>query len=129
MKIQRVILANGSRLISEMLNRALKKNHSLQIIAHVSGLKQAAQVMAKQTVNWVILTAPQHTEEYKLILEKMIKQNPKTRFLEINADGSQVSARWMAAQKEQWYNISLQQLNIILQSSNPADITEKIKSL
>ena len=83
---QRIILANGSRLLREMLNRILIKTENLDPVDR---------------------NLPEWVDTYMV-------DHPQVRFMAVAADGSWVKTKWIESHEEELDNLSLKDLIHIL---------------
>ena len=110
---QRIILANGSRLLHEMLNRILVKTKNLEIVREITDHKKLPSALENSDAEWIILslpaegTWPEWTDTY-------IVEHPDVRFMAVANDGSWVKTKWMESHEEELDNLSLKDLIHIL---------------
>ena len=110
---QRIILANGSRLLHEMLNRILVKTKNLEIVREITDHKKLPTALETSDAEWVIMslpvdgTLPKWTDTY-------IVEHPDVRFMAVANDGSWVKTKWMESHEEELDNLSLKDLIHIL---------------
>ena len=110
---QRIILANGSRLLHEMLNRILVKTKNLEIVREIPDQRKLPTALEKSDAEWVIMSLPvegalpEWTDTYMV-------EHPDVRFMAVAADGSWVKTKWMESHEEELDNLSLKDLINIL---------------
>lgn len=118
MSEQRIILANSSRLLREMLNRILLKTEHLDVVQEVTDHKNLPSAIEQQEAEWVIVSLP--TEEATPDwIDKYMRQHPYVRFLTVSADGSLIKMKWLESHEENLSDLSLPELIHILES-NPS---------
>ena len=87
MSEQRIILANGSRLLREMLNRILLKTENLEVVKEITDRDTLPTAIEEPDAEWVIMSLPvdnklpEWTDNY-------IIDHPHVRFMAVAADGS-----------------------------------------
>jgi len=113
---RRIILANSSRLLREMLNRILRKTDNLDVIQEVSDYRMLPSVIENQEAEWVIVslltddTAPDWIDTY-------MREHPYVRFLTLSADGSSVKMKWLESHEKDLSDLSLPEFLHILESA------------
>jgi DNA-binding NarL/FixJ family response regulator len=113
MSEQRIILANGSRLLREMLNRILLKTENLEVVKEITDRDTLPTAIEEPDAEWVIMSLPvdnklpEWTDNY-------IIDHPHVRFMAVAADGSWVKTKWLESHEEELDNLSLKDLIHIL---------------
>ena len=113
MSEQRIILANNSRLVREMLNRILHKTDNLEVVKEITDHKDLPAEIEKSDAEWVIMSLPSdHTiPEW---VETYIVEHPRMRFMAVANDGSWVKTKWLESHEEELDNLTLRDLVNIL---------------
>lgn len=114
MSDQRIILANGSRLLREMLNRILRKNKHLDVV-QVPDHHNLPSAIEQQEAGWVIVSLPIDNPAPEWI-DTYMRQHPYIRFLTVSADGGLIKMKWLESHEEDLSNLSLPDLIHILES-------------
>lgn len=115
MSEQQIILANGSRLMREMLMRILHKSKTLEVVREVSDPKELPSVIEHTNPEWVILSlsfdngVPAWVDTYMV-------SHPTVRFMALAADGSKIKMKWLEVHEQELNGISLNELIHILES-------------
>jgi DNA-binding NarL/FixJ family response regulator len=110
---QRIILANGSRLLREMLNRILIKTVNLKVVQEITNHENLPTAIEKPNAEWIIMSLPvddnlpEWTDTYMV-------DHPKVRFMAVANDGSWVKMKWLESHEEELDNLSLKDLIHIL---------------
>jgi DNA-binding NarL/FixJ family response regulator len=113
MSEQRIILANGSRLVREMLNRILYKTENLEVVKEVTDNKNIPNAIEKHDAEWVVMSLPaNHT--IPDWVDTYIVDHPRVRFMAVADDGSWVKTKWLESHEEELDNLSLKDLIHIL---------------
>jgi DNA-binding NarL/FixJ family response regulator len=109
----RIILANGSRLLHEMLNRILVKTKNLEIVREITDHKKLPTALENSDAEWVIMSLPVEDSLPEWTDTYMV-EHPDVRFMAVANDGSWVKTKWMESHEEELDNLSLNDLIHIL---------------
>lgn len=110
---QRIILANGSRLVHEMLNRILLKTENLDVVQEVVNHNKLPAEIESADAEWVVLSLPAESDLPEWV-DSYIVEHPDVRLMAIASDGSWVKTKWLECHEEELNNLSLQDLIHIL---------------
>ena len=110
---QRIILANGSRLVHEMLNRILLKTENLEVVQEIANHNKLPAEIEKSDAEWVVLSLPADSSLPEWT-DTYIVEHPSVRFMAIANDGSWVKTKWLEYHEEELDNLSLRDLIHIL---------------
>ena len=110
---QRIILANGSRLLHEMLNRILYKTVNLQVVKEIKDHNKLPTAIEKSDAEWVVMSLPVESTMPEWV-DNYIIEHPHMRFMAVAQDGSWVKTKWMESHEEELDNLSLKDLIHIL---------------
>jgi hypothetical protein len=113
MSEQRIILANGSRLLHEMLNRILLKTGNLRVVQEIKNQERLPNAIEKSDAEWIILSLPADSAIPEWV-DKYIVTHPHVRFMAVAADGSWVRTKGLEEHEEKLDNLSLRDLIHIL---------------
>lgn len=117
---QRIILANGSRLLHEMLNRILVKTENLIVVQEITNRDHLPTAIEKSDAEWVIMSLPADSAIPKWV-DHYISKHPRVRFMAVAADGSWVKTKGSENHEEKLDDLSLRDLIHILGGvMNPA---------
>ena len=116
---QRIILANGSRLLREMLNRILHKAEHLEVVQEVSDHDNLPAALSKEA-EWIIMSLPddQQIPEWT---DTYIQEHPLIRIMAFSSDGSWIKLKWLESREQELSDVSLKDLIHILEG-NPSSI-------
>lgn len=87
MSTKRVILANSSRLLREMLHRVINQAENLEVVQQISILEELAPAIQRFDPEWVILTSPYRAPAPTWI-NAWLLQYPSVRFIVLAPDYS-----------------------------------------
>ena len=116
---QRIILANGSRLLHEMLNRILVKTGNLKVVQEIENNDKLPTAIDKLDAEWIIMSLPVSSALPKWV-DSYIVNHPHMRFMAVANDGSWVKTKWLETHEEELGNLSLKDLIHILGGMEPA---------
>jgi len=122
---QRIILVNGSRLLHELLNRALHKSDHLRVVKEIAGQNELPDADEQYEAEWMVISLPADSQFPKWI-DLYLKEHPSMRVMAFASDGSEVKMRWLEKREESISDPSLQDLIHILESDQRTfQISEK----
>lgn len=118
MSPSRIILANGSRFLHEMLKRALEKTPDLQVVDEVTNLARLPSAISRTDAQWVIMSLPLDGEIPE-VAKSLLIAHPSVRILAMATDGSQVRIKWLESHEEALDDLSLDELFAVLRTQSP----------
>lgn len=113
MTATRIILANSSRLLREMLNRVLLKSENLEVVREITDPRNLPDDLEDDDVHWVIISLPKDSRMPKWI-DTYIVEHPHMRFMAVANDGSWVKTKWIETREEDLEDLTLNQFIDIL---------------
>jgi DNA-binding NarL/FixJ family response regulator len=111
----KVILANDSRLLREMLRRVLGSAPQLAIVAEVDDLHQLEPVLAETDARWIIVSLTPEGE-FPGIVKSLLQTYSTTHVLAIAVDGSTVRVLHMEPNEQQVDVFSVEEILSLLQA-------------
>jgi DNA-binding NarL/FixJ family response regulator len=111
----KVILANDSRLLREMLRRVLGSAPQLAIVAEVDDLHQLEPVLAETDARWIIVSLTPEGE-FPGIVKSLLQTYSTTHVLAIAVDGSTVRVLHMEHNEQQVDVFSVEEILSLLQA-------------
>lgn len=115
MSTKRVILANGSRLLREMLHRVIDKADHLEVVQELPDDEELPSVIARLDPEWVILSVPYNRNTHNWI-HTCMAENPSVRFIFLSPESNTLKLKWQTACEEDLTNLSLKGLIDILET-------------
>ena len=112
---QRIVLANGSRLLRDMLKRILFKSENLEVVREVTDQRELPSVLEHSNPEWVIVSLsfdngiPSWVDNYMAV-------HPSVRFMAVAMDGSKVKMKWLEIHEQELNGLSLSDLIHILEN-------------
>ncbi|HLO15382.1 MAG TPA: hypothetical protein VK206_11165 [Anaerolineales bacterium] len=106
MSTKRVILANGPRLLREMLHRVISKAEHLEVVQEVRNHEELPAAIEKFDPEWVILSQPANNNSSSWIATCMA-QYPSVRFVLLSPDNRSIKMKWQASYEEDLTHLSL----------------------
>jgi len=116
---QRVILANGSRLLRDMLKRILYKSDKLQVVREVNDPRELASIVEHVNPEWVIVSLS-FDSQLPTWVDSFMISHPSVRFMALATDGSKIKVKWLDVHEQELNDISLSDLLEMLESK-PVD--------
>jgi DNA-binding NarL/FixJ family response regulator len=112
---QRIVLANGSRLLRDMLKRVLCKSEHLEVVQEVIDQRELPAVIDHTQPEWVILSLS-YDNGVPAWVDGFIASHPSVRFMALAADGSRIKMKWLEVHEQELSGLSLNDLIRILES-------------
>lgn len=106
MSTKRIILANNSRLLREMLRHVLGKADGLEVVQESPGDEEIPSAIEKFDPEWVILSLPLNGYG-RDCLDTCMARYPAVRFILLSPGNNTVRMRGQAAFEEDLSNLSL----------------------
>ncbi len=114
---QRIILANGSRLLREMLKRVLIKSENLDVVREVIDQKELPSAIEHSNPAWVIVSLA-FDSGIPTWVDSFLAIHPSVRFLAVASDGSKVKIKWLEVHEQELNGLSLGELIHILENKS-----------
>jgi len=115
MSEQRIILANGSRLLRDMLKRILYKSDHFEVVREVTDQKDLPLAIEHTQPEWVILSLS-FDNDVPAWVDGFMASHPSVRFMAVAADGSTVKMKWLEVHEQELNGLSLHDFIHILES-------------
>ncbi len=113
MTTKRVILANSSRLLRELLQRVIDKAGQLEVVQEVPTHEELPFAIERFDPEWVIISLPFRNSIYDSI-DACMAEYPAVRFILLSPDNSSIK-KWQASYAEDLTNVSLKDFIQILE--------------
>ena len=113
---QRIILANDSRLMREMLNRILLKAKHLDVVQQVTDHEDLPAAIQQQDAEWIILSMPADNKIPDWA-DTYLQKHPNVRIMAVSPDGSRVNLKWLDKREQNFPNPTLQELIDLLEGN------------
>jgi DNA-binding NarL/FixJ family response regulator len=114
MSTKRIILADGSRLLREMLHRVLYKTDHLEVVQELTHYEDLGSAIEQFEPEWVIISLPSD-QVIPGWVDMYIANCPSLRFLAVSTDGSKIKMKWLEPHEEELGDLSLKDLIHILE--------------
>jgi DNA-binding NarL/FixJ family response regulator len=112
---QRIVLANGSRLLRDMLKRILYKSEQLEVVREVIDQRELPSVIEHTKPEWVILSLS-YDNGVPAWVDSFMAAHPSVRFLALAADGSSIKVKWLEVHEQELNGLSLNEFIQILEN-------------
>jgi DNA-binding NarL/FixJ family response regulator len=93
MTTKRIILANSSRLVRDMLKKAINKTPGLELVSNIENLADFPEALRQTEIDWAIVLLPPD-EQVPELVAKAINEHQSMRFLLMGVDGSHARMMW-----------------------------------
>jgi DNA-binding NarL/FixJ family response regulator len=110
---QRIILANSSQLVHDMLNRILFNTKNLEVVQEVANHEKLPSEIDKVDAEWIVMSMPVDKEIPEWVRTYII-DHPSTRIMTVANDRNLVKTKWLDNHEEEFVNLSLKDLIQIL---------------
>ena len=114
MYVNRVILANNSRLLSEMFQRVLDKSEHLELVHEVRDKESLPLAIQRLCPEWVILSMPISNSLWKWISTYMQANSP-VRFIFLSEDYHKITMKWQMSSEQDLSDLSLKDFLSLLE--------------
>lgn len=114
MDAKRIILADGSRLLREMLQRVIYKADNLEVVQEVTNYEDLPSAIEQFSPEWVIMSLPSDHVIPDWV-DIYITNHPSVRFLAVATDGSKIKMKWLEPHEKDLSDLSLKDLIHILE--------------
>jgi DNA-binding NarL/FixJ family response regulator len=111
---KRIILADGSRLVREMLHHALDKAEQLQIVDEVPDHEGLPLSIEKSAPAWVIVPLP-YSNSTRDWIDACITNHPAVGFVFLSPHQNQITMKWQTSCEEEYSDLSLKEFIQILE--------------
>jgi len=114
MSTKRVILANGSRLLREMLHRVINKADHLEVVQELLNHEELPSAIARLDPEWVIISLPYDKNVHSWI-NTCMAEYPSVRFIFLSPESNGIKMKWQTSYEEDLTNLSLKDFIQILE--------------
>jgi DNA-binding NarL/FixJ family response regulator len=115
MHTKRIILADGSRLLREMLRRVLYKADNLEVVQELDDYEKLPSAIETFNPEWVIISLPSNHVILDWV-DHYLTTRPSVRFLAVSTDGSKIKMKWLEPHEEDLSDLTLKDLIEILEN-------------
>lgn len=112
---QRIVLANGSRLLRDMLKRIIFKSENLELVREITDQKELLSAIEHTNPEWVIISLS-YDNGIPAWVDSYIADHPFVRFLGVASDGSKIKMKWLEVHEQELNGLSLNDLLRILEN-------------
>src|SRR5688500_17696074 len=119
MSTKRVILANDSRLLREMLHRVLNKSDNLEVVKELPNYEELPSAIEQFDPEWVIISLHYKIDAHSWINTYMADY-PSVRFIFLAPENNSIKMKWQTSYEEDLANLSLKDfINILERDLQP----------
>lgn len=110
----RIILINGSRLLSDLLRTVICKADHLEMVQEVSRYEELPAAIENTEADWVLMSLPFNTD-FPGWVEDHLAKHPSMRFLALFIGIRKVRLRWLGSPEEHLEDPTLDDLIQVLE--------------
>ena len=114
MSTKRVILANGPRLLREMLHRALDKAAQLEVVQEIPDWEALPPALDRFDPEWVIVAQPYANLPHNRI-DSCMEEYPSVGFIFLSPNQNRIKMKWQMSREEEYSDLSLKEFIHILE--------------
>lgn len=114
---QQIVLANGSRLLRDMLKRIIHKSDHLALLDEVTDQNDLPTAIEKSSPEWVILSLS-YNDDIPAWVDGYMADHPSVRFIAMAIDGSKIKMKWLEIHEQELNGLSLNDLLHILENNS-----------
>ena len=111
---KRVILANGSRLLREMLHRAINKADQLEVVQEIPDWEGLSPALERFDPAWVIVAQP-YTHPPHQRIDSCMEEFPSVGFIFLSPSQNYIKMKWQTSREEEYSDLSLKEFIHILE--------------
>lgn len=113
MSTKRVILANNSRLLREMLHQVISKTDNLEVVLVTPNQEELPSAIERFEPEWIITSLPSDFHKNNWV-DACMEKYPAVRFILLAANHDSVKMKWQASFENDLTNVSLKEFIQIL---------------
>ena len=114
--IKRVILADGSRLLREMLHRAIDKANHLEVVQEIPDWGELPSALERLHPEWVIVAESYRNPAHNRI-DSCMESHPSVRFIFLSPHQNTIKMRWQTSSEAEYSDLSLKEFIHILEKN------------
>jgi chemotaxis response regulator CheB len=114
MATKRVILANDSRLLRELLQCVINKADNVEVVQEIPNHAELPSAIERFSPEWVILSLPFSNGVHDW-LDVYMADHPSVRFILLSPDNNSIKMRWQVSYEEDLTNLSVKDFIHILE--------------
>ena len=111
---KRVILANGSQLLRQMLHRAIDKAEHLEVVQEIPSWEDLPASLLRFGPEWVIITQP-YSIQSRMTIDAYMEDFPSVRFIFLSPGQNFIKMKWQTSCEEDYADLSLEEFIHILE--------------
>jgi len=128
MSRKRVILANGPRLLREMLHHVIDKADHLEVVQDLPSHEELPSAIERLDPEWVILSVPYNKKAHGWI-NTCMADYPSVRFIFLSPMSSTIKLKWQTAYEADLTNLSLKGfIDILEQDLHPTQTRRSLET-
>lgn len=118
MKTRKIILANNSRLLQDMLMHIFKKADGLRVVQEQIGLADIHRTIQQTHADWLVISA----EQPNGVVEALEAAHPDVRIITVSPDGSPIQMRGQSGPPKDLDGLTVCELLSILRDEKEVSV-------
>ncbi len=114
MESKRVILAGGSRLLRDLLRRALQKNSGIETVRDLDSYQQLASVVTETGADYVFVIIRPGDELSENLKAELFSSKAELKIVGLWVDGSHLRLEWLAHEQKDFTGSTMDELTHFL---------------
>lgn len=111
--MKNILIADHSRLMREILTKAISTDENIQIIKTVENYEHLSELVKKQDIDWIIITSSVD-EQLPVEVKELLIDHPEIGVLAVSPDGSHICLKWFTVHERDLDGLSLDEVTQIL---------------
>lgn len=118
MASHRILMANDSRFLREILKHAFEKAQGLSVVGEITDPDQLVSSVERTDADWVVVSL-RLDGSMPASIETLLTKHSAVRILGVARDGSQVKMKWIEPREDDLHDPSISDLIGILLTDSP----------
>ena len=110
MESQRAILAGGSRLIRDLLRRAIKQNSGIETVRELDSYQQLPSVVTETDAGYVFVIIQPEDKIPESLKDELFSRKADLKIVGLWVDGSHINLEWLAHEHKNFTGSTLEEL-------------------
>lgn len=111
---KRVLLADGSRLIREMLHHVLDQTDHIKVVEDIPDYAGLPVAIQRCEPEWVIVPLS-YSQQAHPWLDSCMENHPTVRFIFVSPGQNRIKMKWQTSYEEEYSELSLREFIHILE--------------
>jgi DNA-binding NarL/FixJ family response regulator len=125
-KLQRVLLVDGSLFLRDILRRVFEKTPGFSVVGEVNNFYNLPMNIRETHANWVVISLPPGGKLPDHFRTLMLTEFPSIRVMGISTDGSEVRVEWVGFHEKGFRELTFEGLQRIFNANFYGDEEEDL---